>query len=568
MLRKSFGVMLSALVMAAGPVITRADDKGLVGYWKLLGDARDHSGHDHHGANHGVDLKTGAFNGRGAYIEVPDAPDLRLGAGDFTIAAQFQTPGDVTDVLGDLVSKFDPVKRRGFNLTLVHNTSGYNSQSNNRHLFFGIDDGTAGKWVDCGRPGGKTHSSDALTVFEGRLYVGTVDAPDQSDWAHVYRYVGGQEWEDCGRVGAGKIRGVYAMIVHAGALYAATAGPHGGKENNTGDFGRVYRYRGDKAWEDLGQPGAHFRVNSLASFEGRLYAAAINTGGVIGGVYVHEGGTNWRKCGDFGRPHTTAVHDGLLYAAYPNGEVFAYNGQDWARLGNPLGSLKQCNQLHAHGVYQGELYVGTWPFGRVALRRNDKWIDLGRLGEATEVVGLTVYNGSFYAGTIPHAEVFRYDGPDEWASMGRLFDPPGYDPPRQVEDWTRASSLTVYRGRLYSSTATCYRAMVKSAPADDIRGKVYSFATGAAVSHDGDMGQGWNHVAATRTGAKLTLYVNGRPVAVSEGTAANQDLSNAAPLRIGFGSQSHFAGNLRHVRLFNRGLAENEIAALRADGDR
>ena len=60
----------------------------------------------------------------------------------------------------------------------------------------------------------RSHSSDALTVFEGNLYAGTSDAADVDDWAHVYRYRGGTEWEDCGRLGTAKTRGVYALVVH------------------------------------------------------------------------------------------------------------------------------------------------------------------------------------------------------------------------------------------------------------------------------------------------------------------------------------------------------------------
>ena len=33
---------------------------------------------------------------------------------------------------------------------------------------------------------------------------------------------GGQDWEDCGRVGNHRTRGVFALVVHDGALYAAT----------------------------------------------------------------------------------------------------------------------------------------------------------------------------------------------------------------------------------------------------------------------------------------------------------------------------------------------------------
>ena len=555
---------LLAIAMACfWPVVIFAEESGLVGYWKLHCDAQDHSSGGHHGIEHGVNVDDDAeFNGRGGYIEVPDSPTFRFGNGDFSIAAEVYTEEGVDDIVGDVISKFDPVRRQGFNLTFASNTSGYNSQSDVRQLFFGVDQGTDGKWDDCGRPGGKSHSSDALTVFEGGLYAGTSDAPEEQDWAHVYKYKGGQEWEDCGRVGQGKTRGVYAMIVHEGALYAGTAGPHSGMKANTGDFGRVYRYRDGKTWEDIGQPGEHYRINSLASFRGRLYAFAINTYGSHGGVYVYEGESNWKQCGDFGRPHTSGVHDGRLYAAFPQGEVFAYEGSDWENLGNPYGSFDQCNQLHSHGVYGGELYVGTWPFGKVAVRQDDKWVDTGRLGDATEVVDLMVYNGSFYSGTIPRAEVFRYDGPHQWTSLGRLFDPSNYDAKEDVEDWTRASSLRVYQGKLFCSTATCYRSQIEQPRPDDIRGKVYSLQAGAGVSYDHDLGAGWKHVAAVRKDGVMKLFINGQLAAERPANGEQLDVSTEAPLRIGFGPHSHFQGKIREVRLYNRALSDDETEAL------
>src|SRR5262249_4998058 len=66
-------------------------ERGLIGYWKLRGDCRDHSGHGHHGTNHGVDLQTGSFDGRGAYVEIPSDEQLRLGRGDFTVSAWVHT---------------------------------------------------------------------------------------------------------------------------------------------------------------------------------------------------------------------------------------------------------------------------------------------------------------------------------------------------------------------------------------------------------------------------------------------------------------------------------------------
>ncbi len=497
---------------------------------------------------------------------------MNCGNGDFSITAEVSTDKGIDDCFGDIVSKFDFAQRKGFNLTLVSNTSGYNSQSDERQLFFGLDNATAGGWTDCGRPGGKTNSTDALTVFDGDLYVGTVDAPDSADWAHVYRYRGGKDWEDCGRLGKAKTRGVYAMIVHDGALYAATAGSHGGPNANSPkeDFGRVYRYHGGQKWEDIGQPGDHYRINSLASFRGKLYALSINTYGTTGGgVYVYEGGKKWSQCGDFGRPHTSGVHDGRLYAAFPEGKVFAYDGKKWDDLGNPFGSLAVCNQVHSHGVYRGELYVGTWPLGKVAVRQNDKWVDVGRLGDATEIVSLTVYNGCLYGGSIPRAEVFRFDGPAKWTSMGRLFDPPNFELvpvgsyAKGIQDWTRASSLTVYQGKLFSSTATCYRAQIEPPTStNDIRGKVFCMQTGAAVSSDRDLGAGWINIAAIRKGRTLSLFVDGKLAARATSEHPELDAASSAPLQIGFGPQSYYHGKIRDVRLYNKAISDNDIQQL------
>ncbi|HEX2474108.1 MAG TPA: LamG domain-containing protein [Lacipirellulaceae bacterium] len=566
MVPKPFRARRFSIIAAASIVVCAGSafgaDRGLVGYWPLAGDCRDHSGRGNDGTNYNVDLRTSEFNGTDSYIEIPDSSSLQLEKGDFSIIAEIYTQDVVDDVLGDVLSKFDGARRRGFNLAFTSNTSGYNSQSYSRLLSFGLDDDTTGRWMDCGRPGGKSHCSDALTVFEGHLYVGTVDAPEEADWAHVYRYEGGQNWEDCGRVGVGRTRGVYAMVVHDGALYAATAGPHGGPDVNRGDYGRVYRYRGGQQWDDIGQPGAHYRINSLASFQGKLYALSINTGGSDGGVYVFEGGREWKQCGDFGRPHTSGVHNGRLYAAYPQGEVFAYDGNSWDKLGNPLSSIDECNQIHSQGVFGGELYFGTWPRGKVAKRRGNEWRDMGRLGDATEVVGLSVYNGSLYAGTIPRAELFRFDGPHKWTSIRRLFDPANFDAAKDVEDWTRASSLTVYDGSLFVSTATCYRAMIDPPRSDEVRGKVFSFTTGANASLDRDLGPGWKHVAAVRERGTLKLHIDGQ-LAVSNACEADQlDVSNESPLRIGFGPQSHFRGKIREVRLYDRALNGDEIQQL------
>lgn len=557
------------LLLATLPIgIIQASDQGLVGYWKLQGDCLDYSGEENHGRSHHVDLSSSGFNGRDAYIEVSDAKSLQLGEADFSIAAELHTANELNDAFGAVLSKFDPVRRCGFNLALCNNSSGYNGQSNVRQLFLGLDDGKSDKWVDCGRPNRKTHISDALTVFNGDLYAGTTDGPELADWAHVYRYQGGQSWEDCGRLGTGRTRGVYAMVVHDGELYAATSASHGAQSPEMG-FGRVYRYVGGQNWEDIGQPGENYRLNSLASYDGKLYVTGFNIGPQPGHVYVYEGDSTWKSCGEFnGWPHALAVNDGELYTAYPQGEVYAYDGSAWENLGNPFRSFDECNQIHSLGVFRGELYIGSWPKGKVAVLRDGKWVDLGRLGDATEVTGLTVYNCNLYAGTIPRAELFRYEGSGNWGSVRRLFDPPGYDPvpvgsgAKEVQDWSRASSLTVYQGKLFVSTATCYRTMIEPLRKEEMRGKVFAFKTGSCVSFDRDLGGGWKHVAAVRSGKQLQLFVDGELVASATSNGPPLDMSTDAPLCIGIGPQGHFDGKLREVRLYNRALSEEGVRVL------
>ena len=89
----------------------------------------------------------------------------------------------------------------------------------------------------------------------------------------MFGYRGGQTWEDCGRVGNLKARGVGPMIVHAGHLYAATWNydwtrvgiVQPGRSPYVAEFCRAYRYAGGTRWEDWSQPGQCRRLFGLAS---------------------------------------------------------------------------------------------------------------------------------------------------------------------------------------------------------------------------------------------------------------------------------------------------------------
>ena len=560
------------LLQAAGlaPFVhAGAADSDLAGYWPLAGDAKDHSGRGNHAVNHGVDLATAKFGGRGAYLEVASSHTIDPGPSDFSISAWIHTEGPVTDVIGDIVCKYDAARRRGFTLSVQSSSGGYNGQGSDRHVAFGIDDGRTGEWEDCGRPSPTSnYVSNSLTVFDGNLYAATTDGMSESDWSHVYRYTGGSGWEDCGRVGPLRTRGVGPLIVHDSALFAANWSYDWTRVNKEPlDPGRVWRYRGGRSWDDCGQPGECRRLFGMASFRGRLYVVADDKQ-----CHVWDGERSWRPCGSFySLVHPMLVHDNRLYVgvfggrrgdSFRQAEVMAYDGESWTPLGCPIAQPERENQIHALQVYRGKLHATTWPTGKVGAFDGTRWVDCGRLGESTESNALTVYNGKLYAGAIPGAEVFRFEGGETWTRLRRFASPevPEDAPLRNVE-WGRVTCLTAFGGRLFASIGS-YTGGLADAPADT-RGRVFAFEAGRVASHDRDLGTGWRHVAALRRGGRIELYADGKLAATSRPFASRDyNLSNGEPLKIGFGERAYFSGRIREVRFHRRALGAAEVARL------
>src|SRR4051812_12584272 len=121
--------------------MSRTDD-GLIGYWKLQGECRDYSSAKNDGRARNVDLSTSSFNGRDSSVDVDGAKSAQIGDGDFSITLDVNSVRDVRGAFGSLVSKFDSKRRRGFDLALCSNSSGYNGQSDVRQLVWGLDDNT------------------------------------------------------------------------------------------------------------------------------------------------------------------------------------------------------------------------------------------------------------------------------------------------------------------------------------------------------------------------------------------------------------------------------------------
>lgn len=521
-----------AAALAAGP------QRGLIGHWPLEGNANDASGLGHHGENHGAALTAGGarFDGRSGYIEIPGGPALRLGTGDFTMAARIHTER-VDDAIGDIACQYDPEARRGFHFGVMSNAGTF-SQANHRQAYFGIDNGQTGEWVDSGRPGNAIFVM-ALAAFDGSLYAGTCERGGE-EAGHVYRHAGGGRWEDCGA--PDKANAIAALAAWQGRLYAGSARYNLGGSSlaaspNENPGGRVYRYEGGKRWSECGQAAASGAVSGMAEYGGRLYASSLYK---PAGTWRYEGGRRWSSCGtpDGKRVEAMAVYNGALYGTgYDAGEIYRYEGGErWSTIGR----LPETTQTYGFAIHCGKLYVSTWPQARVYRYDGDNnWADCGRLGSELEVMGMAVYNGKLYGGTLPLAEVYRYEGGERWTRTGQLDRTP------QVR-YRRAWSMAVHGGQLFCGTLPS--------------GRVYAFEAGRCATDGRELPPGWRRLAAVRSGGVLKLYIDGK-LAASSTTfdAAAYDLSNGRPLRIGFGGQDHFHGTIRDVRLYGRALGEAEL---------
>jgi len=549
--RSLISFTLSLMLTALGPLLlSGAEKQQPEAHWKLSGDARDHSGHDHHAESRGVDLKAAGpggqagqaagFDGRTSLLEAPQHDGLNPGTGPFSVAAWVHTDDELDDVLGDVISKYDPQSRTGFQLSIKNNVGVTNTQANYRHVHFGIDNGRIDSgWTDRGRPGDNVYVF-SLLVHKGQLYAGTCE-PGIEQAGHVFRFDGQSGWVDLGT--PDRANAVSTLCTYNGELYAGVAkyrlrGSSLTESPNEVPGGRFYRYAGDGRWIDCGKLGKAEAVFGSLVYRGKLYATAMYSPG----LFRYDGGTTWTDCGSYEgkRVEALAVYNGAIYATgFDEAAVYRYDGQNWEHLG----VVGENTQTYGFAVYQGQLYVSTWPSGSVfRFEGKDHWEFVGRSRMEKETMPLAVYNGKMYTGTLPLGEVFRYDEPAAWTSIGRIDETPDVR-------YRRAWSMAVFNGQLFAGALPS--------------GRVKSIEVGKNATYDHALPSGWVHLVGVRDNVQLRLYVNGQQVAESSKfRSADYDLSNDRPLKIGFGQHDYFNGRLSDVRFYRRALDQDEIADL------
>ena len=536
--------------------------QSLIAHWPFAGDCDEQSGTDLQVRNNGVEpvaagpegRSGAAFSGKGAFIEVQDHPALKPGTADFSLAVWVHTDVERGDVIGDIISKFDPDARKGTQLYLLtHTGMTTGAQSNYRNLQFGIDDARLDpEWADRGRPGNAAKIT-SLAVSKGTLYAGTLEiGPDEI--GHLWRYEGDSGWTDLGNpLGCNAVQSV---VEFDGTLYCGLgryncAGSTLGETLNRTPGGKVYRLDPDGRWIYCGHPGAEDAtpedvpaegyatgkaddVFALAAYRGNLYCTSNHRRG----AFVYEGGENWKYIGPDERVLTFTIYRGDLYALINGGPVYRYEGgSNWVHCGGPETSTQTYSGL----TYEGQLYVGTWPEGEVyRYGGEDTWDLVGRVGYAREIMGMGLYNGKAYIGSLPMANVWRMDG-GNFAFVGNL--DAASAPLRRV--WTMA----VYQGKLFAGTLPS--------------GHVWSIEAGKMATWDETFPPGWHHVAAVKGGSTLRLYVDGKQVTASTGfNPGGYDLDNDNPLRIGFGTHDYFNGMMSDLRIYGRSLTESEVGSL------
>jgi hypothetical protein len=540
-------------------------DNSLLGHWPLATDASDVSPNGNTGRILGAMFVDGAarFESPGAVIEVPHANALDFQRAEFTVAAWVHTDAGSGDILGDILSKYDSHTRTGFTLSALDFPGSVYSTPNSHTLSFGLNDGADNSvWQDCGRPGNALHVF-TLCVYDGSLYAGTFET-GADEAGRVWRWDGAQGWLDCGAPDGSNT--VMSFCVSDGDLYCGTGRYKAegsalvGSENSRAG-GQVFRYLGGTEWENCGRisPDAA-EAHSLTSYRGGLYVIPSYTKGVY--RRLNDGsasnssarGSSWEYCGAPGdrRCMTLGVHRGDLYAGGNEySGVWRYiGGTEWESIGTQKGPAAlvedgyECeSQIYSFMTWGGRLHIGTWPSGSVfRYEGGTDWTFCGRLGEEREVMGVAAYNGSFYAGTLPLAQVYRYDGDEDWSVTGRVDHTPGVT-------YRRAWSMAVYDGRLFCGTLPS--------------GHVWCYRDGDCATVDRWLPSGWRHVTAVRESNRLAVYIDGVLAGESATKPTPRDISTKEPLRIGSGPRDSFAGHIRDVRLYNRALNGTDVAELR-----
>lgn len=261
------------------------------------------------------------------------------------------------------------------------------------------------KWIDCGSPA-LCNAVSALAEFEGKLYAGVSkyrlggsalkESENPNLGGKIFRYDGDNRWTDCGQLPDTESIGGFVIFqgkLHAGSLYK----PAG-----------FFRYEGDQKWTTLPLPNGK-RVEAMCVHNGQLFASCYDEAHIF-----RYDGESWTDCGQVGPMENTqtysfAIHHGKMFVGtWRTGKVFRYDGDNqWADCGRLGEELEVMGML----VHNGGLFAGSLPLAEVfRFDGKDRWASVGRVDLTPDVMyrrawTMAEYQGRLFVGTLPSGRV-------------------------------------------------------------------------------------------------------------------------------------------------------------------
>ena len=246
---------------------------------------------------------------------------------------------------------------------------------------------------------GVTVQMDMQDLLSG-LAVSTTAYPSGGHGV-IYTRDSGQTWlgGDMELSFDGLRESINSMAVYNGKLYAGQGFINAG-------LARVYVFDGS-SWA-LSYTGAERVVYSLAAYDGKLYAGMGYAAGE-GDIYVFDG-VSWSRSynADSDGVFSMAVYNGKLYAGMGDdageGDVYAFDGTAWARVYDSA-----AYKVYALTVYNGKLYAAM---DDVYVFDGLNWT-LSYNAAVVNFVSLGVYNGKLYAGcgsSAGYGDIYAFNG--------------------------------------------------------------------------------------------------------------------------------------------------------------
>lgn len=258
------------------------------------------------------------------------------------------------------------------------------------------------EWHDCGTVD-KANSVSAMAVYNGELYVASckyrlrgsalAESENPNNGGKIFKYVAGGKWEPCGELP--NTEAVNALIVFKGKLYAGSLYAPAG----------FFRYEGGMSWTSLETPGK--RVESMTVFNGDLYATGYDEGAIYrfnGEKWQHLG-----VLPEATQTYGFAIHEGSLYVSeWPHAHVFRLGPNDQWQFAGRMGMELESMPLMVYNgkMYGGTLplaevyrYDGgeTWTrFARLDLTPDVKY---------RRVWSMAIFQGRLFAGVLPSGHV-------------------------------------------------------------------------------------------------------------------------------------------------------------------